>query len=405
MSEPNPQESDLVLGGQNPTPVNAAILGGLAGIKRRLKMESLQTRFQALTDAIQYGSDGFDLLIESLTDDDEDICRLARRLLRDRTGELGKEALLVEDPIACFTTLDDWRAEIYYPGIGIVDPENIAYIVRLTISDEEDDYDIDRFRDLIEDPRIGELQALIFQISIGSELEGKDWACGVAVKAICQAKSLFPNIKAIFIGDVRGEYYQYRLSQLHIVDIKPILQAFPNLEVLQVYGNFYDSILTCQGIRHEKLKSLVIETASMHTESLTQICSMRLPNLEYFQVWLGTQAWNQHIILDPILNMNVPLLKYLGICCYEEIDKSISTLLDSPILTNLLVLDLEAGTMTDNGAAQIAASPKLQHLKLLNTSRNYLSQSGIDLLREASFIVESRTQEDGNYGRYYSSFE
>jgi hypothetical protein len=405
MSESNPHKSDLVLGGQNPTPVDTAILGGLVGIKKRLQRESLSTRFQALTDAIRYGSEGFDLLIESLTDDDEDICRMARRLLRNQTGEAGKEALLVEDPIACFTTLNDWRAEIYYPGIGIVDPENIAYIVRLTISDEEDDYDIDRFNALIEDPRISELQALIFQISISGELEGKDWACAVAVKAICQAKSLLPNIKVIFIGDVGGEYYQYRLSKLHIVDIKPILQAFPNLEFLQIYGNFDDSILTCKGIRHEKLKSLVIETASMNTKSLTQICGMNLPNLEYFQVWLGTQAWNQDIILDPILKMNVPQLKYLGICCYEEIDKSISTLLDSPILTNLVILDLEAGTMTDDGAAQIADSPKLQHLKLLNVSRNYLSQSGIDWLREASFTVESTTQEDRSYGRYYSSFE
>ncbi len=405
MSKSNPQKSDAVLGGQNPTPANAAILGGLVGIKKRLKRESLQTKFQALTDAIQYGSDGFDLLIESLTDDDEDICRMARVLLRNQTGEAGKEALLIEDPIAYFTTFNDWRAEIYYPGIGIVDPENIAYIVRLTITDDEDDYDIDRFHDLLEDPRISELQALIFQISISGELEGKDWACAVAVKGICKAKLLFPNIKAIFIGDIGGEYYQYRLSHLHIVDIKPILQAFPNLEILQIYGNFHDSILTCKGIRHEKLKSLIIETASMHTESLTQICGMILPNLEYFQVWLGTQAWNQKITLDPILNMNVPRLKYLGICCYEEIDESIATLLDSSILTNLLVLDLEAGTMTDKGASRLADSPKSQHLKLLNVSRNYLSQSGIDWLREASFTVESRSQEDGSYDRYYSSFE
>jgi hypothetical protein len=405
MPESIPDESDLVLGGQNPTPINAVTLGGLAGIKKRLKMESLQTRFQALTDAIQYGTDGVDLLIESLTDDDEDICRLARRLLRNQTGESGKEALLVEDPFGYFTTLNDWRAVTYYPGIGIIDPESIAYTVRLTISDEEDNYDIDRFYALIEDPRISELQALIFQISIGSELPDLDWACSVAIKAICQAKSLLQNVKAIFIGDVRGEYYQYRLSQLQIVDIKPILQAFPDLEVLQVYGNFYDSILTCGEIQHESLKSLIIETASMHNDSLTQICNMSLPSLEYFHVWLGTQAWNQNITLDPIKNMSVPRLEYLGICCYENPEDLISLILNSSIVDNLVILDLEACTMRDQHATQLSSSPKLQHLNLLNISRNYLSQAGINLLREASFIVESRCQENGNEDRYYSLFE
>jgi formylglycine-generating enzyme required for sulfatase activity len=39
MSELNPRRSDLVLGGQNPPPVNAAVLGGLAGVKQRLAYE------------------------------------------------------------------------------------------------------------------------------------------------------------------------------------------------------------------------------------------------------------------------------------------------------------------------------------------------------------------------------
>ena len=39
MSEPNPRESELVLGGQNPPPIYAAILGGEAGKKRQLANE------------------------------------------------------------------------------------------------------------------------------------------------------------------------------------------------------------------------------------------------------------------------------------------------------------------------------------------------------------------------------
>ncbi len=51
MSETNPRESDLILGGQNPPPLNAAVLGGLAGIKQRLESESIAARLQALNNA------------------------------------------------------------------------------------------------------------------------------------------------------------------------------------------------------------------------------------------------------------------------------------------------------------------------------------------------------------------
>ncbi len=46
MSESNPRESDLILGGQNPPPTSAAILGGLAGVKQRLESESIAERLQ-----------------------------------------------------------------------------------------------------------------------------------------------------------------------------------------------------------------------------------------------------------------------------------------------------------------------------------------------------------------------
>jgi hypothetical protein len=36
MSESNPQESDAVLGGQNPPPINAAVLGGEVGRKKTI---------------------------------------------------------------------------------------------------------------------------------------------------------------------------------------------------------------------------------------------------------------------------------------------------------------------------------------------------------------------------------
>ncbi|HEY9666281.1 MAG TPA: hypothetical protein V6C91_05720, partial [Coleofasciculaceae cyanobacterium] len=70
-----PKAHDVVLGGQTPTPLNGAVLGGLAGVKRRFNQGNSKTspylvnqRINALKEALQYGSEGLELVIEALND-------------------------------------------------------------------------------------------------------------------------------------------------------------------------------------------------------------------------------------------------------------------------------------------------------------------------------------------------
>jgi hypothetical protein len=86
MSEPNPRESDLILGGQNPPPVNAAVLGGLARAKQYLTSEWISLRLEVLRDVLHYGEDGINLAIQFLTDDAEEVRQLAYKLLCSRLG-------------------------------------------------------------------------------------------------------------------------------------------------------------------------------------------------------------------------------------------------------------------------------------------------------------------------------
>ncbi len=51
-----PREYDVTLGGQNPC--NAAVLGGLEGVKQRLTSDDIMQSTQALIDAVQYGAEG-----------------------------------------------------------------------------------------------------------------------------------------------------------------------------------------------------------------------------------------------------------------------------------------------------------------------------------------------------------
>jgi hypothetical protein len=284
MSKSNPENSDAVLGGQNPPPVNAAILGGLAGAQQRLESESILAKLQALKDSIKYGTDGINLSLQALSDPNEDVKRVARRLLRSQAGEEGKAALLEREPLSFCPTLADWRWEIYTPEVGIIDPENNAYIVRLSISlnqNRQPIYDLSEFEALIEDPKIWELQALIFQV------DSCMYSFGIALEAICDAKNLFPHLCGLFVGDSTNENPEYHQSSLGVFDIKPFLEAFPDLEVLQIHGHFAEYTLECAGIKHHKLKTLIIETADISEENLRQISAIEAPNLEYFELWLG----------------------------------------------------------------------------------------------------------------------
>jgi hypothetical protein len=179
-TNPNPNDTDAILGGQNPPPVNAAILGGLAGVKQRLESESIAERLHALNNAVVYGDDGINLALRSLSDNDDKVRRLAKRLLRDRFGEAGKEALLECDLMSYFITLDRWNREEYgyYYGeeSSILDPDNTAYYIdvdvprywnpsNLSSLNRYDSYETRKLKSLFQDPNAVYLQALILEIT------------------------------------------------------------------------------------------------------------------------------------------------------------------------------------------------------------------------------------------------
>ena len=79
-----PREYDAILGGQNSTPVNAAVLGGIAGVKSRLASPAIEVRIAALSDALKYGEAGLDLIVGALRDESMEVKVAAYSLLKDR---------------------------------------------------------------------------------------------------------------------------------------------------------------------------------------------------------------------------------------------------------------------------------------------------------------------------------
>jgi formylglycine-generating enzyme required for sulfatase activity len=79
-----PREYDAVKGGQNPPPIDAAVLGGIPGVKSRLVSPIVEVRIAALSEALKYGEAGLDLIIQALHDESMQVKFAAYLLLKDR---------------------------------------------------------------------------------------------------------------------------------------------------------------------------------------------------------------------------------------------------------------------------------------------------------------------------------
>lgn len=57
-----PRPDDVVLGGQSFAPPDAAVLGGIEGVKERFEWGAIEQKKAALDQALQYGENGLAFL-------------------------------------------------------------------------------------------------------------------------------------------------------------------------------------------------------------------------------------------------------------------------------------------------------------------------------------------------------
>lgn len=83
-----PRPDDVVLGGQNQSPINAAVLGGIEGIKYQLSIGSVAQQVAALPKALRYEGIGQELLLQALNNSSETVQWAAYSLLWDRGTQI-----------------------------------------------------------------------------------------------------------------------------------------------------------------------------------------------------------------------------------------------------------------------------------------------------------------------------
>ncbi|AFZ06641.1 Sulphatase-modifying factor protein [Oscillatoria nigro-viridis PCC 7112] len=151
-----PREYDAVKGGQNLTPVDAAVLGGIAGVKSRLASPSVEVRIIGLSEALKYGEAGLDLILGALQDESVQVKLAVYSLLKDRNEEKIKQHLQNYFFDFDVITVDSNGREssrsksfaFYFPedlGNGIV--LEMVYIAGGTLMVDSPVTEVDRYRD------------------------------------------------------------------------------------------------------------------------------------------------------------------------------------------------------------------------------------------------------------------
>ncbi|MEV7423434.1 STM4015 family protein [Streptomyces sp. NPDC091212] len=276
------------------------------------------------------------------------------------------------------TNNDDYLRELYglpvfgFPGADrtgeLPDPASVAWRISVDSygADEEWEEAFARFTASVDTTGV---RALI----VGSWSEAYESASDPIVSALVAARDRLPGLRALFIGDMISQ--DCEISWITQGALTPLLDAFPGLEEFGARGG---AGLVFPAVRHERLRSLTIETGGLDAEVVRGIGASDLPALESLDLWLGTDEYgaNTNVSdLEPILaGSRLPRLRHLALRNSDIQDEIATALSGAPVVARLESLDLSMGTLGDEGAEALLAGQSLTHLKRLDLHHHYVGE-------------------------------
>lgn len=219
------------------------------------------------------------------------------------------------------------------------------------------------------------------------------------VEALVGARDRLPNLHAIFFGDVTMA--ECDMSMTTMSDMSPLFSAYPQLTYFGVRGMIG---LHLGVLRHEQLRTLVIESKDMDRRVLQEVMTAHLPKLEHLELWLGAGNFCKADDLKPLFAGDMfPQLKYLGLRNSSHTDEIAVALANTPIIESLDVLDLSLGTLGHQGAAALLESPAIAQLKKLNLYHHYCSNEMIEQLQtlDMEINLDGAKEDPGGYNERY----
>jgi hypothetical protein len=393
---------------ENNNPPEPFTVVGLEEIRTLFQSADPQERIAALQAAQTHSNLGLQLQIDALSDLDGSVRSKARYLLRFReeaeAGQALHECVFWDNGERAY----DYPRETelfagcpvvdFDPQVGIADPVGTTWAIRGNYDMNWPQYQ-KILESLLSNPTASRLEALV----LGEWVQPYE---GKVLDIIVEIAPRLPGLKALFVGDMASESCE--ISWIIQGDYAPILATFLSLETLRIRGGTGLEFSPC---RHEKLKSLTIETGGLSGSTIGMLCGLDLPNLQYLELWLGSEDYGGNSTLtdlEPILSGRAfPKLRYLGLRNAEYTADIAQALVNSPILGQLVELDLSMGTLTGDEAAPLIDCPAVQNLDVLDLSANYLRDSScrFDQLPCLVRLDDQRTLEKWEKERHCSVTE
>ncbi|MEL5953691.1 STM4015 family protein [Streptomyces sp. CLV115] len=243
---------------------------------------------------------------------------------------------------------------------------------RISVDPYDDDAETtweEAFKAFLETVDPAGVRALI----VGQWGEAYEVKSSYAIDLIIAAADRLTSLEAVFVGDMTSE--ENEISWIEQSDVTALLNAFPDLLELGVRGG---TDLVFSPSKHERLRSLTIETGGLPVGVIRGILDSELPALERLDLWLGVSAYGGDTDvadLAPLLSgTRFPRLTHLGLRNSEVQNEIAAAVASAPVVAQLRVLDLSNGTMGDEGAAALLDGQPLTHLEKLDLYHHFMTE-------------------------------
>jgi uncharacterized protein (TIGR02996 family) len=199
------------------------------------------------------------------------------------------------------------------------------------------------------------------------------------------------------LGNVRT----FRVSDYGAFDVWRLVRSLPRLEELYLHASRgdCDDVFGLRNLRHLR----VLEVHGSDDYPLDELAANPvLANLTHLSLWPhAIEAGEAPFIRVAgvralVRSRHLRSLRHLEVKLSDAGDAGCAELVESGILARLETLVFGPGTVTDIGAAMLAACPAVKSLKKLDLSGNRLSRRGVRLLREAGVNLRAADQQTGN---------
>lgn len=273
----------------------------------------------------------------------------------------------------------------FFPDEGITHPHDIY---RISIDYDESDWGA-KFAQFVNDPHAPNATGIVIGAWMGEEF---DKSSAIVVAELIRFAPRFPNLQAIFLGDITSE--ENEVSWIEQSDVSPIFDAYPSLTHFAVRGG---NQLQFGQLNHTHLKGLTIEAGGLDHQVVTDILSSKLPSLTHLELYLGTDDYGRTTEVEhlrPLLTQTLfPNLRYLGLRDAENADEIAIAIANAPILDQIDTLDLSLGTLTDKGGRALLESAKIHRLQKLDLHYHYLSDAMMAQFANLPILIDVGNQQ------------